>query len=78
MKRGPKMPGRYTASRAEVQPTRDQADFVERRVAPFLDRFGMGRPLTVLLQEAYMQGMRDTLEALAQPNPHPHTGMTGE
>lgn len=60
------MPGTYTASRAETQPTRDQAAFVERRIAPFLDRFGMDRPIKVLLEEAYMQGMRDTLEALDQ------------
>jgi hypothetical protein len=57
--------GKYTASlNSDLRLTPEQASLVIDRTAPFLDRFGMDRPITLLLQEAYMQGMRDTLEAL--------------
>jgi hypothetical protein len=46
-----------------VTPT--ERDFLSRRTMPFLDRHALEtRTLETILQEVYMQGMRDTLEAL--------------
>jgi hypothetical protein len=49
----------------ELRMTPDQADLVRRRTMPFLDSNGMTRPLSALLAEAYMQGMRDASDAAA-------------
>lgn len=38
---------------------------IERRTRPFLDNVGIERPIAHLLQEAYLQGLRDALDALS-------------
>lgn len=40
-------------------------DLVWRRTVPFLDRFGMTNSLEHLLAEAYLQGMKDAVQAFA-------------
>lgn len=42
----------------------EMQSLVERRTRPFLDNVGIERPIAVLLQEAYLQGLRDALQAL--------------
>jgi hypothetical protein len=37
---------------------------VERRTRPFLDHVGMERPIATLMQEAYLQGLRDAVDAM--------------
>jgi len=44
--------------------TPEQRDLVARRTKPFLDSVGVEKPLPVLLAEAYLQGMRDAVEAM--------------
>jgi hypothetical protein len=39
-------------------------DFLRRRTMPFLDGNGMDRPLSTVLQEAYLQGIRDAVDIL--------------
>ena len=56
--RGPEMRDR-TTERIEV--TQDQLDFCKRRTA-FLMRDVDTRPVTVLLANAYHQGLTDTVE----------------
>lgn len=41
----------------------DVADLARRRTEPFLDHVGLNRPIAFLLQEAYLQGIRDAVEA---------------
>jgi hypothetical protein len=38
--------------------------FLRRRTAPFLDSVGLDRPLTFLLEEVYLQGMRDAVQTM--------------
>lgn len=55
----------YVASfNAKLPVSREMADLLERRTSPFLDSTGMERPIKLLLQEAYLQGMRDALDVL--------------
>lgn len=42
----------------------EMQSLVERRTRPFLDSVGIERPIAVLLQEAYMQGLRDAVDAM--------------
>lgn len=42
----------------------EQREFLERRTRPFLDVSGMERPIVVLLEEAYLQGIRDCVQVL--------------
>jgi hypothetical protein len=44
--------------------TPDLRAFLRRRTAPFLDSVGLGRPLTFLLEEVYLQGMRDAVQTM--------------
>jgi hypothetical protein len=46
----------------------DTMDVIARRTAPFLDSIGVGKPLTYLLQEAYLQGVRDTVDCMEARN----------
>jgi hypothetical protein len=47
-------------------------DVIERRVTPFLDNIGLGKPITHVMGEAYIQGMRDALECIQTPEPARH------
>lgn len=57
---------RYKATlNAKIVLTADQADVVFRRAIPFADTWGVQtRPLVHLLQEAYLQGLTDAVEAM--------------
>lgn len=57
---------KYTASlpKKPAVYSSDQREFLERRTRPFLDGIGVGKPLVHLLQEAYLQGVRDTVDVL--------------
>jgi hypothetical protein len=48
--------------RSEVQPTSEQEHFILGRVRPFMQQ-GLDRSLQSLLAEAYLQGLRDVLDA---------------
>lgn len=45
--------------------TADQLDFLRRRTLPFIERGGTRYSIEHLLQEAYLQGLRDASEVLA-------------
>jgi hypothetical protein len=53
----------YGGERMRLTP--EQADLLRRRTMPFLDSVGMGKPVSHLLQEAYVQGLRDAMDALS-------------
>ena len=44
----------------------EHRDFLRRRTAPFLDNVGLDRPLSSLLQEAYLQGIKDAMQVLQE------------
>lgn len=44
----------------------DQRDFLRRRTRPFLDSNGVERSLPFLLEEAYIQGLRDATQVLTE------------
>ena len=44
--------------------TGDQLDFLSRRTMPFLKGGGTSRSIEHLLQEAYLQGLRDASEVM--------------
>ncbi len=70
----PKRKDRYIASaRKATRLTPEMADLLRRRTEPFLDSLGMERPLLHLLQEAYLQGLKDAMEVL-RPAPLPEGG----
>jgi hypothetical protein len=65
MKRGPKVgPERYFARASDLRVPYDTRLLIERRTEPFLDSVGMSRPLSTVLAECYLQGMKDALEVL--------------
>ena len=43
-------------------------DLMRRRTSPFLDGVGLDRPITMLLQEAYLQGLTDAIDAMEHRN----------
>lgn len=44
--------------------TFEMRSLIERRTRPFLDNVGIERPIAALLQEAYLQGLRDAIDAM--------------
>ena len=48
--------------------TNEERDFLRRRTEGFLLQ-GMRVPLGQVLEEVYLQGMRDTVDAMNHPNP---------
>lgn len=68
MKRGPKVGDAYpVVSRTKV--SREMDDLAGRRTAPFLDRIGLdNRPILFLLKEAYLQGLKDAVQATTDEN----------
>ncbi len=66
MKRGPKVGNGYqVVGRSKV--SRDFDDLAERRTSPFLDRIGLdSRPISFLLKEAYLQGIKDAADAMSK------------
>jgi hypothetical protein len=57
---------RYTARANDERFTSDERDFLWRRTIPLLDRVGLSKPITHLLQEAYLQGLRDASDVLLE------------
>lgn len=50
--------------KSHVQPDKATRDFIERRVQGFVLDRGEAHPIIHLMMESYMQGMRDTLQAI--------------
>lgn len=56
---------RPVASITNLRLNRDERDFLTRRVRPFLDHGSVQtRSLSHLMQEAYLQGLRDAAETM--------------
>lgn len=67
MKRGPKPEGHYHVTGRTKWP-REIDDLAGRRTCPFLDHIGLdGRSISFLLKEAYLQGIKDAVQATEQP-----------
>jgi hypothetical protein len=47
-----------------VQITPDMRDFLRRRTLPFLNDHGLSRPLSFVLEEVYLQGVRDAVQTM--------------
>lgn len=43
-------------------------DLLRRRTLPFMNHGGLQRPLAFVLEEVYLQGMRDALQAVESLN----------
>jgi hypothetical protein len=39
-------------------------DFLRRRTMPFLDSVGLDRPISFVLEEVYLQGLRDATKTM--------------
>lgn len=52
--------------RNDLKLTPEMRDLLRRRTSPFLDSVGIERPLPFLLEEAYLQGMRDAVQAMTK------------
>jgi len=59
-----KKPRKYRTRLTTLKMTPAVVKFIRRRISPFLDTVGMQKPLSVLMMEAYMLGMSDTLDVL--------------
>lgn len=50
-----------------LQMTPEMRGLLKRRTMPFLDQFGLEtRPISFVLEEVYLQGMRDAMQALSR------------
>ncbi len=60
------MSERYIASYSDesLKLSAEMRSLIERRTRPFLAHTGIDRPISVLMQEAYLQGMRDAVDAM--------------
>ena len=54
----------YAGDRSRV--SREMADLADRRTRPFIDHSGIDRPLSTLMQEAYLQGIKDAVQAMSE------------
>jgi hypothetical protein len=57
---------KYRAGSAKHKLSYDQINLINRRTFPFLDAFGMDRPLKTILAECYLQGISDCLQCLQE------------
>lgn len=48
----------------KLQLTAEQRAFLRRRTIGFIDGIGLDRPLSFVLEEVYLQGIRDALQTL--------------
>lgn len=60
----PKKDKGYFCTISTERYTEEQVDFLRRRTVPFLDRSGLDKPLWHLLQEAYLQGLKDATNVI--------------
>lgn len=51
-----------------VEMTPEMRDFLRRRTLPFLNDMGLTRPLSFVLEEVYLQGMRDAVQTMEENN----------
>ena len=59
------MTAKYTARlNSEQRFSPEFMNFLHRRTEPFLDKVGLDKPITHLLQEAYLQGIKDAVEVM--------------
>lgn len=49
-----------------IRLTPEMRDFLRRRTRPFLDSNGVERSLPFLLEEAYLQGLRDAVQTMEE------------
>jgi hypothetical protein len=56
----------YVASPDKLKLTQEMRLLMWRRTAPFLDRAGMNNSVQHLLEEAYLQGMKDACAAFVE------------
>lgn len=66
MRRGRPPEGVYIAfvPKQQLRLSREMLSLVARRTRAFLNGSGIDRPLSILMQEAYIQGMRDAVDAM--------------
>lgn len=57
-------PDRARLRRNPIRMTPELKDLIRRRTRPFLDSIGIDRPVSFLLEEAYLQGMQDAVDAM--------------
>lgn len=55
----------YRARLCKDELSPEMRDLIRRRTIPFLDSFGMDRPLSKILEEVYLQGIKDAVQGLA-------------
>jgi hypothetical protein len=54
------------AKHKELKLTPEMREMLRRRTMPFLDSVGLDKPVSFLLQETYLQGMRDIIQAMEE------------
>lgn len=55
-------------SKRQIKMTPEMHDFLRRRTMPFLNDTGIDRPLSFVLEEVYLQGMRDAVQTMEESN----------
>lgn len=55
-------------SKKQLPLTPELRDFLRRRTMPFLNDMGADRPISLLLEEVYLQGMRDAVQTMEESN----------
>lgn len=55
-------------SKRQIKMTPEMRDFLRRRTMPFLNDTGIDRPLSFVLEEVYLQGMRDAVQTMEEGN----------
>ena len=54
-------------TRDPFRPTPEMREFLRRRTLPFIETsMGLDRPLSFILEEVYMQGMRDAVQTIEE------------
>jgi len=66
-KRGPKVGDAYQVG-GSTKISRALDDLARRRTQSFLDHIGLGRPLSFLLREAWLQGVKDGVAVCREDN----------
>lgn len=47
-----------------IEITAEMRVFLRRRTLPFLDNIGIDKPISFVLEEVYLQGMRDAVQTM--------------
>lgn len=53
-------------SKRQLPLTPELKDFLRRRTMPFMNDMGIERPLALVLEEVYLQGMRDAVQTMEE------------